>query len=333
MATIYDIARETGLSAGTVSKVMNNYKGTSQKSREAVFAAIDKLDYVPATKPLLLKKSFLIGVLLHDDKNTVFFHFHYSDILEGFKQYVESKGYDIIFVNKQIGNTDATFYTHCKYRDIEGLLIIASDEEHEYQVEEIIKSDIPKISIEKIYDNVPTVISDNYSGAKKAMEYLYFLKHREIAYVDVQFCSSPIKDRLKAYVDYMEKNNLEKNKFIIEVEDFSYESGIKAGYYLLEQGIEKMPTAIFCICDEIARGLIDVLKKAYISVPEDISVIGFDDITIAKYINLTTIKQDRFQIGQEAGRQLLANIENKSCTEDFTQIDTKLVVRGTCRML
>lgn len=333
MATIYDIARETGLSASTVSKVMNNYKGTSKKSKEAVYAAIDKLDYSPNTRPLVLKKSFLIGILVDDDENNIFFHFHYSGILEGFKRYVESKGYDIVFVNQQIGNTDASFYRHCKYRDVEGVLIVSSDLKCQAQVEEIIRSDIPKVSIEKIYANVPIVISDNYSGAKKAMEYLYFLKHREIAYVNVTTCNEPVKDRLKAYIDYMNKKNLEKNKLVIEVEDFSYESGIKAGCYLLEQGMEKMPTAVFCICDEIARGLIDALKKAYINVPEDISVIGFDDILIAKYLNLTTVKQNRFEIGEEAARQLLSKIEDNCYKDYYTQIDTQLIVRGTCRML
>ncbi len=334
MKTIYDISKKTGFAPSTVSKVLNNYKGVSPVTKEKILQAVEDLNYIPNAnaRNLMLKKSFLIGVLIHDGSDTVFNHFHYSGVLEGFKLYMEKRGYDIIFINNKIGDSDSSFYDYCRYRQVEGVLLGSTNKIYKDDVLKILNSSIPCVSVDQLYDNTTTVLSNNYDGAKKALEYLYFLNHREIAYVDVQECNAPIKDRLKAYKDFVKEKKL-SDEYIINVDDFTYKSGEMACTKILNNGTTNIPKAIFCACDEIALGLIDSLSKSYIKVPDDVSVIGFDDIILSKYKDLTTISQNTLDIGKTAANKLLSLIENKDATNEHISLDTTLIVRNTCKKI
>ncbi len=208
-------------------------------------------------------------------------------------------------------------------------------EEQKRQIQEVVESDLPSVSTETIYEKSLNVVCDNYNGAIQALEYLYFLGHRDIAYVDVKHSGSANGERFKAYNEFFEEKGLEikeKNNYVSK--GFLKADGVEVGARILKNGFSNLPTAIFCICDEIALGVMEYFKSHGVRVPEDISIIGFDDIRVSEYVGLTTIRQNRKSIGATAGRLLLESIEGVRETEAETVlIETELVIRNTCRSI
>lgn len=336
MTTIYDIAKETGYSPATVSKVLNNYKGTSKRANKIINEAVEKMNYIPngSARGLIIKKTYLVGVILNEDSDEGLVHFHFSEIMNSFKTYMEEEGFDILFVNNKIGSKQVTFYEHCKYRSLDGVLIASgvTGKVQQEQIESIVYSDIPCVSVENSYENTITIVCDNEDGTRKALDYFAFLGHSKIGMVNINECSEPCKERFLTYEKFMSEKEFEiKDGFVVNVNRFTYGAGVEAAEQYIRQGIDKLPTAIFCICDEVAFGLIDTLKKASINVPEDVSVIGFDDIRTAKYNNLTTIRQNRKNIGEIAGEKLINCIENANVNKEYIKTETELIVRGTCK--
>lgn len=338
MTTIYDIAKEVGLSPSTVSKRLNNYKGVSESAKTKIDEAILKLKYVPnlSARMMLTKKSYMIGVLFKESLDVGFLHPHFSEILESFRNELEFNGYDTVFLSNRVGNDTVTYLEHCKYRGLDGIMLSVSSEDDFYkeQILELSKSELPKVSIEDIYDSVCSILSENIKGTKEALEYLYFLGHRNIVFVRVGGNSVASKEREIGYKEFLKENNLEYNdQNIINVSSYSYKAGFEVIDILLKRGIKNMPTAIFCVCDDIALGLIDSLSNYNILVPDDVSVIGFDDVQIAKLGKLTTVRQNRKMIGITAAKKLISVIKMEDMDMTNITITTELIIRDTCKRI
>ncbi len=338
MSTIYDIAQKTGYSASTVSKVLNNYENISEKAKKHIKDVAKELNYIPnaSARGLMTKKTNLIGLLLYEDHFEALLHAHIAEILDSFKGYVEGRGYDVLFVNTKKETNNHTYYEHCKYRSLDGVLILIGDiqrDEQRTQIKEVVESDLPTVSAETVYENSLNVVCDNYNGAMQALDYLYFLGHRDIAYVDVQHSGSANGKRFEAYKDFLVSKDIEfKENNIYNAEAFIKEQGVVVGEQILKKGFGNLPTAVFCICDEIAIGIMEYFKSHGVRVPEDISIIGFDDIRVSEYVGLTTVRQNRKSIGATAGRILLEAIEGEREAETIL-IETELVIRNTCRSI
>ncbi|MFV0504893.1 MAG: LacI family DNA-binding transcriptional regulator [Lachnospirales bacterium] len=329
MTTIYDIAKETGYAPSTVSKTLNGYKGVSKKAKAIINNAAKEMHYIPNlnARMLMTKKSYMIGILLSEESEMGMLHPHFSEILENFKKKLEFYGYDIVFLNRRIGNNEVTFLDHCKHRGIDGVMLAVSSSTNKAFKQlalDLVNSDIPKISVEDIYNNIPTIISDNYTGAKEAMGFLYNSGHRNIGLVKLKPFNIASSQREKGYMDFMKEKKLKINKDIVyDINTFTYEEGIRIGKKIITNS---KATAFFVVYDEIAIGIMEVLKENKISVPEDISIVGFDDLTIAKHFNLTTVKQNRKAIGEIAAEKLIKIIENDE-REKTEFIPTKLIIR------
>ncbi len=338
MSTIYDIAERTGYSPSTVSKALNNYENISEKAKKHINSVAKELNYIPnaSARGLMTRKTFLIGLLVYEDQFKAMLHSHLGGILDAFKNYVEYRGYDVLFVNTKLGKNNHTYYEHCRYRSLDGLLIAIGDiqmEEQKRQIQEVIESDIPKVSVESLYDNSITILSNNYNGAIKAMDYLYFLGHRKIGYVDAVHSGSAGEDRFRAYKTFLEEKNINFDDNISYLsEGFCKLDGRLLGEKILKKGFTNLPTAIFCICDEVAIGIIEYFREHHVRVPEDISIIGFDDIKVSEYVGLTTIRQNRVEIGELAGQKLIEAIENDNKSEEI-YIETELIIRNTCQSI
>ncbi len=336
MATIYDVSKKTGFSISTISKVMNNYKGVSKNTRKIVEDAIKELDFTPNTtaRTLATKKSWLIAIVFEEEKGFGITHPHYSGILKGFQEKAATYGYDTVFLNSFLGEKKLTYLEHCKYRNVDGVLVSSSSKFTE-NIISLFNSDIPTISVETSYNGIPTVISDNKLGAKQALEHLYLLGHRKIAHIASSTSEENLsgKERYDAYCEFLEEKNLEYNPlYVAEGTKYTREAGEIASYKLYQQCRDDLPTAIFTSCDDYAIACIDVLNSFGLSVPEDISVVGFDDLPFASYIkpSLTTVRQDRAEIGARAAQILVNNIELKDVEiNEITRIKTDLTVRKT----
>lgn len=338
MVTIYDIAKETNLSPSTVSKVLNGYKGVSENAKTLVTQAVKVMGYTPNTsaRTLITKKSWLIGVLYSDNIESGIAHPHFNEILDGVNKAAEKNGYDIVLINRQVGDKLVSYYEHCRYRGVDGVLI-AADITADESVECVVNSPLQSVSVERIYTNVPTVISDNYMGTMQALEYLYFLGHRKIAILECPLNSLAGVERRKAYVEFMQMKNLPLNaNYMVESAGFTGIAGADATRRLLMNTWSDLPTAIFASYDEIACACQAIFQAQGFRIPDDISIIGFDDLNITDYMHpkITTVRQERALIGQKAIELLVENIshpENKFTGE--MRIPTKLIVRDSCRRL
>ncbi len=335
MATIYDLAEKTGYSPSTISKVLNNYKGVSKKAQEEVNKAIKELEYIPnsSARGLMTKKSYTIALILENDSNGGLLHSHFSEIVESFRKYVANFGYDLIILGGALGDKKLTLKEHCQYRNVDGVLIaMGYNELLNHEIIELLESNIPLISIETKYENKSIVVCENKKSTYKLLEYVYYNGHRKIGvvYVEGEFPAS--KSRYDTYLKFCKDKGLKiKKEFIKSVNTFDYEAGKKTALDFMNN--KQRPTVIFCLCDEIALGMIDTFRINGISVPNDISIVGFDDLTRAKFEGLTTIRQDREKIGHLAGKKLLNIIDNDDSYVEVLEVSTELVIRNSCKKI
>jgi DNA-binding LacI/PurR family transcriptional regulator len=336
MVTIYDIARKTGFSVTTVSKVLNNYQDVSAKTKKIILEAVQETGYLPNShaRTLTTKKSWTLGVVFVESQGIGIKHPFFNAVIESFRQNVEIKGYDLLFASRNISNQKKSYLEHFMYRGVDGIVVICSNYQ-ERQVQELIASPIPTVVIDLESDKTSVVYSDNTEGSKKAVEYLYSLGHRDIAHISSHPNNFAGEQRLRGYLQAMELLDLKApESYIVSGEhfsNFSRESGYEAMKKLLS--LKQRPTAIYAAGDNLAIGAIQAIKEAKLNVPDDFSIVGFDDIEISQYIEppLTTIKQDTDLIGKNAAELVLRQIDKKQKIVKSVKVPIDLVIRGTCK--
>ncbi len=337
MATIYDVAKESGFSVATVSKVFNRYSGVNDKTREKVLITARRIGYVPiqSAQTLVTKKSWLIGVIFKEDLNQGLIHPHFGGVLETFKLEMEKSGYDIIFINRNFSNQNMRYLEHCRYRNVDGALLASSTLPQEEALA-IHHAGIKCVSVEKKYPKIPTVISTNHEGTMNALKYLYSLGHRRIGILNSPIGSLAGYERFEAYKMFLKKYNLPYDPDIVSICDtYTDEEGLIKAKELVNKSKNNLPTAIFAGYDKIAIILQSYLISIGISIPNDISIIGFDDIEIASISTptLTTLRQYRAEIGRKAADLMKRQLNNEKIdTSEIFRIPTELIIReSTCR--
>lgn len=223
MTTIYDISKETGFSPTTVSKALNDYPDISNRTKQIILNKARELGYIPNShaRILITKKSWTIGVLFDEKLNIGIKHPFFNSIIESFKKSIESRGYDLLFISKDIGGRKISYLDHCKIRGVDGVIIISSDFENS-EIQELIDSNIPCVLIDVESDKASTVHSDNLQGCFLGVEYLYSLGHRKIAHIHGKLDTYAGHVRKNGYIKAMEKFNLEKkDEYIVDGGYFS----------------------------------------------------------------------------------------------------------------
>ena len=337
MATIYDIAKACGLSPATVSKALSNASDVSAATRERVRRTAQELDYVPnaGARALSQSRTWSIGVLCQDASQMGLWHYFFAQVIESFKDYVEKHGYDIVFISNKVGNLGLSYLGHCRYRRVDGIFIVNTDHAQK-DARELIESNLPKIAVDYEDDYIGCVMTDPSESMKMLFTHLYELGHKDIVFM-----------------------HGDRGKFITEARIAALEKAVAAcpdksvrlrlfpsRYYSIEGGYESMknllsategdrPTAVIASDDYSAIGLTDAIRDAGLSVPEDISVVGFDGIEITQRTNLrlTTIRQDTKAIGEEAAKNLLAQISGDKDIPKTITIPPHLLLGNSCRDL
>lgn len=322
MVTIYDIAKRVGCSSSTVSKALNNSKEVSHKKKETIVAISKEMGYVPnaSARSLATKNSWSIGILFSEDLNIGLEHHFFGGVLQAFKTYVEDLGYEVTFVSKKIGSQSLTYLEWCKYKNVDGVLVVTADLQDE-NLSELAQSGIPIVSIDSGLLNIPTIISDNFQGTRMAIEYLMLKGAKRIAHITGPLRSFASMERLEAYRSILEKHQfIIDESLIVEANNFNFVSGRRALENLL-QGSKAVPDAIYAASDDIALGVIMALRESGYKVPEDVAVVGFDNIELTRYTSpsLTTVSQQKDVIGTEAGKRLISII-NGEVNEDASMI-------------
>lgn len=334
MITIYDIAQKTGFSPTTVSKVFNGYSDVSEKTRRKITEVAEQLGYVPNAhaRSLTTKRSWTIGMLFMEVSGAGILHPYFAGVIEGFKQVATSKGYDLMFISKDIGGKKSGYLEHCKIRGIDGVVVILPDAADPY-FQELLDSGIPCVLLDQEAAGKSTIYSDNAEGSRLAVEYLHSLGHRKIAHIGGG-ASFAGEKRLTGYMQAMRQLGLPVHpQHVVQGSyDYTVESGKKAMEELLHA--VELPTAVFAAGDNLAVGAMMALKQHGLSVPGDMSIVGFDDIEMAKYLTpaLTTVRQNTYLLGSRAAEMLIYTIEGGDGVHSGV-IPVELVIRESCRSL
>ncbi|WP_304221346.1 LacI family DNA-binding transcriptional regulator [Gracilinema caldarium] len=334
MVTIYDIAKITGYSAPTVSKALNNQSDIGQKTKEKILKVAKELGYVPnsSAKGLVTKKSWLIGLIYEeDDMGIGIEHPLFSTIINAFKQEMESEGYELIFIARNLGGKRMSLLEHCRYRQVDGVLVVNVDAKDE-EVRDVTNSNIPCISSNIVFPEIATVTSENIKPAVEAVQYLYKLGHRLIAHIagPQDSIAAAGYERLEGYKAGLLSRHLPiRDEFIIISEYWNGESGYKAMMDLWRRN--EKPTAIFCASDIMAMGVMNACHDLGLRIPEDISIISFDDNLWASFSHppLTTFRQDRQAIGRKAA-ELMKLLLNGEKVPSRVLIPVQLIERDSC---
>lgn len=328
--TIDDIAKKANVSKATVSKVINGYSGINEKTRQAVLKVMREYNYWPNTtaRSLSMQQSYLVGLFMASELNNSFFR----EVIPGIEKTLGAQGYDILyFADKRPGNTGVSFgyLEKCRDRRVDGAIFLSYIRDELAEFEPILASDIPTVFVDMTLEGPLTsyVISDNYKSAKLAVEYLHSLGHRKIGYADGGTKSVPAEKRYQGLMDTVRDMGMECRPEWI----FQYSFDEEYGYDVVNklQQLDEWPTAVVAQ-DNVAIGMIRALREIGKSVPDDLSIVGFDDIEISSHYNLTTVRQQKYEMGVAASKLLMKIILNHKASKPKL-MDTELIIRGSCK--
>jgi LacI family transcriptional regulator len=334
--TIRELARLSGVSVGTVSRALNGYADVRPETRERIARLARELDYTPAAaaRSLVTQRSHVIGVFLetgegHPDLQHPFFH----EVLGGLKQRVGSEGFDLLlFASERPGNGYGphSYLKRARHHSVDGVALIGLNPE-DPEVRRLVRAELACVGIDMELEGprVEVVMSDNEAGARAAVEHLVGLGHRRIATITGMLDSRPGADRLRGYRTAVQAAGLAYRDEYVAYGDFYAESGREAATRLL--ALAEPPTAIFAAADMMAIGAVLAAAELGLSVPKDVSIVGFDDIQLAPHLNppLTTLRQDKLGLGAAAGEALIARIAGDSDRSPLRTLPVELVVRGS----
>lgn len=336
MITINDVAAEAGVSITTVSRVVNNNYPVKNETRIRIEKAIEKLNYKPnaVARSLITKKSTIIGVLVPGITNLFF-----PTIVEEIGETVKKKGYSISLTS-----------TGGDYKSEKELIGIMASR----QVDGIISIDPSAANLEngfynKLSESIPTIIVkgspkgfkcnlvcyDEEVGTREAFNYLYELGHRKIAFLrGAKSFSYNLKEKI--YIEFIKQKKLDYVNILNAGEGNSIEVVEKSQSSLIKVlSSDEKPTAIFACNDLMAVGVINACSMLKIKIPQELSVIGFDNTLLANITNpkLTSVDQNMKDIGHRAALELLDIIENGQKARKKIILDTTLVIRDSCSKL
>lgn len=309
MTSIKEIAKICDVSVATVSKALNDKADISAETKEYIKEVAKRMGYVPQyyARAIRMNRSFNLGVLFMDESQSGLTHDYFSYILNSFKVTAESYGYDLTFINSDKKNK--TYLEHCRYRGLDGVFIACINFENP-EVLELVQSDIPVVTIDHIFSDCAAVISDNHTGMTELIEYIISMGHTKIAYISGE-TSAVTEQRIRNYKRAMQEHGLKiPDGYQIHSKYRDLTVARNNTRWLME--LPDPPTCIIYPDDLAAIGGIGQIKDMGLSVPEDISVAGYDDLFIAGQIRprLTTVHQDTEMIGRQAAETLIAQIES-----------------------
>lgn len=333
MVSMKDIAQRCGVSVATVSKALNGHRDIGEETRSRICAMADEMGYMTnsAARALKTNRTYNLGVLFVDERRSGLAHEYFSTMLESFKVEAEAHGYDITFINHNVGGRHNSYLHHCLYRGVDGVIIACVDF-NDPEVRELAESNIPLVTIDRVFDNRLAVLSDNVGGVSALVRHVYSKGHRKIAFLHGER-TSVTNNRLIGFHRTCEELGLEiPEEYIIECVYHDPDRCAEATRQLLS--LPDRPTCILFPDDFSYIGGMNVLIEAGLRIPEDISVVGYDGIHLAKVMRLTTYSQNAVGLGKAAAERLISLIERpKTTLLDRIMIEGSLMEGNSVKQL
>ena len=328
-ATLKDIASELGISANTVSKAINSKRGVSDKTVKKVIETAKKLKYVPNSiaKSLRLNSTKTLGVVVSDSS-----HFVFSGIIKGIEEKASNLGYSIILCNTgQDHDREKDAVELLASKRIDGLILAATMLTTPKDIEYIRTFNIPFVFLMRRSEesDVDYVINDNILGMYIITDHLIKQGYQRIYYLNLSKNRQSEKDRLSGFKKAFKENMIEPDLSII----YNIEPYKRDGYLVMKEILEKRDNveAVICGCDLIAVGAMEAILENGLRIPEDVKVVGYDDIDLAADLKvpLTTIRQPKYEIGSKGAELLINKIIYKYDDTKHMVLKPELVVRSS----
>lgn len=314
MITLKDVAAKCGYSAAAVSKALNGRSDINKDTARHIREVARSMGYIPntAARTLSTKSSMSIGLLFYLRAATIWEHDYFASIAASVQEVMEKEGFDIAPVNIARKNIVGSSADYCRHRNYDGVLVMSADNEARELTEFVASSQsLPMVMIDTWLPGRSAVISDNYTGARDLVSYAYKKGHRRIAFIHGEENTSVTRARIKGFLDICRDLYLTiPKRYLKSAEYRSTDKTARAFEELMN--LPEPPTCILCPDDYAALGAYSRARQMGLSIPEDISLMGYDGIPLTRIISprLTTLRQDSGGIGRLAAQMLLELIRD-----------------------
>jgi LacI family transcriptional regulator len=326
--TIQDVAKTAGVSVSTVSRVLNGKTDVASDTQERILKVIGKLGYTSnlAARSMRSHKKNLIGLVVPD------IHPYSVEIMKGVNRAIAESKYDLLVYTTGDAQKNGAILHEQHYISLlsnsvtDGVIIVASATAE-------FTTDAPIVAVDPhvLNPKYPSVQGMNYHGALEVMEYLFKLGHRRIGFISGREGNVSAQRRFQGYKDALANAGIEFDNVLVAPGDFVQKTAYKNARQLLIS--DNRPTAIFAANDQSAIGVYQAAEELGLNIPNDLSVVGFDNISEAKYLGLTTVDQFLADMGYVAVQMLIKLIEGETLELEVHKMQTKLVERISCQKL
>ncbi len=323
--TMKDIARAVGVSTNTVSRALNNKPDIRPETVERIRVVAERMGYAGAKtiKGLRAKGTKIVGLIIADNTNPFF-----SSVVKGTEDALSHAGYNLILCNTNENYAkEKSIIEMLVQKRVDGILVTPSQSKEE-DISRLVQKGLPLVLVGRHFTDleVGTVLCDDKAGAMAAVEHLIRLGHRDVLFINAPGYISSAVERQAGFEEAFEKNGLQPNPALVRVCDPKVESAYNTIRSVLIEGIKF--TAVFTFSDLMMLGVIKAFREAGVRIPRDVSAVGFDDIEFVSLLSpsLTTVRQQRYQMGFESARLLLSKIHGDKENHRVV-LPTELIVR------
>ncbi|MDI3525120.1 MAG: LacI family transcriptional regulator [Candidatus Atribacteria bacterium] len=324
--TLKEIARRSGVSIATVSRVLNSTDSVREQVKEKVWKVARELGYRPARSfRKRVGKGKVIALMITDIANPFF-----PEIVHGVEDAVFEHGFSVSLWNtREDPQREEHYLRTLNKENVKGIIFGASRIKEEY-IKSTFEKGIPCVTINRIVEGVPHVVADYEEGAYLATRYLLYLGHDRIALINGPANAQTSKWREKGFRKAFAEQNKEIDERLLSFNPPLIEGGYVTTLRLLKK--EMQPSAILAYNDLVALGAMKAIKESGLSLPRDISLIGYDNIFLCAFLDppLTTVEQPKYLMGRLAADMLFRMIERGSVAEKSVRLKPQLIIRGSC---
>lgn len=329
--TIKDIAKLANVSHTTVSRALNNSPYINEETKTKIMKLVKELNYVPnySAKSLVLLKSYVIGVFfssINEGTSNTFFH----EIIKGINNIID-KEYNLVIK----GIDDYEKFPSINNKNFDGIIVVSQSKNDNKFIKTIVEKGIPTVVINRCIENenLVNIMSNDTKGAYDAVTYFIENNHHRIGLIEGNKEFESSQYRKKGYIKALKDNGININEEIVVSGQYNLKSGYESMKKLLE--LKDKPTAVFCSNDDIAVGAMKAIFEKGLNVPNDISIIGFDDSNFCDYVTptLTSVRKDSLTMSEFGATKLLNIIKNKDVDKKKIYIESRVIVRKSVKKL
>ncbi|GGE80562.1 LacI family DNA-binding transcriptional regulator [Priestia taiwanensis] len=333
--TIKDVAKIANVAPSTVSRVIANSPSISEKTKKRIRKVMDELGYHPNfnARSLANQSTQAIGLVMPSSANKTFLNPFFPEVIRGISTFAHVKDYSLYMTT---GETEEEIFRDVvkmvQGKRVDGIVVLYSRQDDSI-IQYLLQNNFPFVLIGKPsneMENITYIDNDNYKATREVTDYLLSLGHTRIAFVGGSKDLLVTKDRLAGFTDALKLNDLTIEEAYIKHMEFVQEGGKQAVEELL--ACETLPSAIVVTDDVMALGVLSALREENLKVPEDISVVSFNNSILSEIASppLTTIDVHIYQLGYEAAKCVIDRIEVPDTAPKSVIVPTKLIVRQTC---